>query len=37
MNASGLPSTSKIVLVYVPLPSKASLVKAFDERLKGLQ
>jgi hypothetical protein len=37
MNASGLPSTLKIVLVYVPLPSKASLVKAFDERLKGLQ
>lgn len=37
VSASGLPGTLRILLVYVPLAGKAELVKAFDERLKGLQ
>lgn len=35
--ASGLPSSLKLVLVYIPLQSKKSFVDAFDKRLKGLQ
>ena len=34
---SGLPKKIKLLLVYVPLASKADLVVAFDEKLKGLQ
>ena len=37
MNASGLPNTLKVLFIYIPLATKATLVKAFDERLKGLQ
>lgn len=37
LNASGLPSDLKIILVYIPLATKEGLVRAFDERLKGLQ
>jgi hypothetical protein len=35
--SNGLPAKLRIVLVYVPLASKAELVEAFDARLKGLQ
>lgn len=35
--ASGLPATLRLVLVYIPLLSKAAFVEAFDQRLKGLQ
>ena len=35
--SSGLTTTLRIVLVYIPLASKKELVAAFDERLKGLQ
>jgi hypothetical protein len=35
--ASKLTSKIKILLVYVPLGSKAKLVEAFDAKLKGLQ
>jgi hypothetical protein len=37
LNASGLPASLRMLLVYVPLVSKESLVAAFDSRLKGLQ
>jgi uncharacterized protein DUF1837 len=37
VKSSGLATTLKIVLVYVPLAGKAELVEAFDARLKGLQ
>jgi HamA len=37
LNASGLPAKFKMVFIYIPLPSKAQLVEAFDARLKGLQ
>ncbi|MBX5230299.1 DUF1837 domain-containing protein [Rhizobium sp. NLR9b] len=33
---SGLKSTIKILLIYIPLGSKDQLAKAFDIRLKGL-
>lgn len=35
--ASGLPTSLKLVLIYIPLLSKAAFVEAFDKRLKGLQ
>lgn len=35
--ASALPTSLKLVLVYVPLLSKDGFVEAFDKRLKGLQ
>ena len=35
--ASGLPSSLKLALVYIPLLSKKMFVDAFDKRLKGLQ
>jgi len=34
---SGLPSSLKLVLAYIPLLSKKAFVDAFDKRLKGLQ
>lgn len=34
---SGLTDTIRIEVIYVPVPSKADIVKAFDKRLKGLQ
>lgn len=34
---SGLPTSIRMLFVYVPLASKEQLVKAFDARLKGLQ
>jgi hypothetical protein len=37
LNDSGLPSQLRMVLVYIPLATKESLVAAFDQRLKGLQ
>ncbi|KAA6457571.1 DUF1837 domain-containing protein [Acidobacteria bacterium AB60] len=37
LNESGLPSQLRMVLIYLPLATKESLVAAFDERLKGLQ
>lgn len=37
LSSSGLTSTLRIVLVYIPLAGKAELVQAFDARLKGLQ
>lgn len=37
LSASGLAKTLKVVLVYIPLASKAELVEAFDAQLKGLQ
>ena len=37
VSASGLSGTLRILLIYVPLAGKAELVRAFDERLKGLQ
>jgi hypothetical protein len=37
IRASGLHHKIRIVLIYVPLGSKAELVKAFDAKLKGLQ
>lgn len=37
LNNSGLPAQLRMVLVYLPLASKESLVAAFDLRLKGLQ
>jgi hypothetical protein len=37
LNDSGLPAQLRMVLVYLPLASKESLVAAFDLRLKGLQ
>lgn len=37
LNDSGLPSQVRMLLVYIPLATKESLVAAFDERLKGLQ
>ena len=37
LNKSGLPAALRMLLVYVPIASKASLVAAFDSRLKGLQ
>lgn len=37
LNDSGLPSQLRMVLVYIPLVTKESLVAAFDDRLKGLQ
>jgi len=35
--SSGLTTTLRLVLIYVPLASKADLVEAFDTKLKGLQ
>lgn len=35
--ASGLPGALRMVLVYIPLATKDTLVAAFDKRLKGLQ
>lgn len=37
LRACGLADKLKLVLIYVPLASKADLVEAFDQRLKGLQ
>lgn len=37
LNESGLQKKVKLVLLYMPLATKASLVSAFDARLKGLQ
>lgn len=37
LNKSGLPATLRMLLIYVPIASKESLVAAFDSRLKGLQ
>ncbi|GAB9076965.1 hypothetical protein BDS110ZK23_24580 [Bradyrhizobium diazoefficiens] len=37
LSKSGLCSKLRIVLVYIPLASKAALVSDFDKRLKGLQ
>jgi hypothetical protein len=37
LNDSGLPGQLRMLLVYIPLATKESLVAAFDERLKGLQ
>ena len=37
LNKSGLPAKLHMLLVYLPLASKESLVAAFDSRLKGLQ
>jgi len=34
---SGLSKAVRVLLVYIPLASKAELVDAFDRRLKGLQ
>lgn len=34
---SGLSAKIKVALIYVPLQSKAALVRDFDTRLKGLQ
>ncbi len=36
LTESGLPDQLSILLIYVPLKSKAALAQAFDERLKGL-
>jgi hypothetical protein len=33
---SGLHQKIEIVLIYLPLCSKQDLVKAFDEKLKGI-
>ena len=35
--ASGLPTSLRLVLAYIPLLSKKTFVDAFDKRLKGLQ
>jgi hypothetical protein len=37
LSAAAFPARIRIVLVYVPLATKADLVKAFDSKLKGLQ
>jgi hypothetical protein len=37
LNKSGLPAQLRMVLIYIPLATKESLVAAFDQRLKGLQ
>lgn len=37
LNDSGLPASLRMLLVYIPLATKESLVAAFDQRLKGLQ
>jgi hypothetical protein len=37
LKASGLPSSLRLVLAYIPLLSKKAFVDAFDKRLKGLQ
>ncbi len=37
VSASGLVGKLRILLVYIPLAGKAEVVRAFDERLKGLQ
>jgi hypothetical protein len=37
LGKSGLASKVRVLLVYIPLASKADLVEAFDKRLKGLQ
>lgn len=37
LKTAGLTGKIKILLLYVPLRSKAALVDAFDKRLKGLQ
>ena len=37
LSSSGLTSTLRIILLYIPLAGKAELVRAFDARLKGLQ
>jgi hypothetical protein len=37
LNKSGLPASLRMLLVYVPIADKESLVAAFDSRLKGLQ
>jgi hypothetical protein len=37
LNKSGLPAALRMLLVYLPVASKESLVAAFDSRLKGLQ
>lgn len=37
LKKSKLPTTVRLVLIYVPLGSKESLVQNFDSRLKGLQ
>jgi len=37
LNDSGLPKKIKVLLIYMPLATKAALVSAFDARLKGLQ
>lgn len=37
LKESGLPSSLKLVLAYIPLLSKKTFVDAFDKRLKGLQ
>lgn len=34
---SGLADKIRLVMIYIPVPSKAEIVKAFDKRLKGLQ
>jgi len=34
--SSGLPGKIRIVLIYVPIKSKAALAAAFDKRLKGI-
>lgn len=37
LKASGLHTSFKLVLFYIPLLGKAAFVEAFDKRLKGLQ
>jgi hypothetical protein len=37
LNKSGLPAELRMVLIYIPIASKESLVAEFDSRLKGLQ
>jgi hypothetical protein len=37
LNKSGLPEELRMLLIYVPIASKESLVAEFDSRLKGLQ
>jgi len=37
LRAAAFPTKIRIVLIYVPLATKAALVAAFDAKLKGLQ
>lgn len=37
LNDTGLPGQLRMLLAYIPLATKESLVAAFDQRLKGLQ